>query len=104
MLALMIKIAAIGIAGPVLEELIFRGFLIFLLRRKGLKTGLVIFLTALVWSGMHWNYEPALIGMIFVDGLVLGLIRVKTGSLWVPITLHVMANLFSIYQSVTAMK
>jgi membrane protease YdiL (CAAX protease family) len=37
--------------------------------------------------------------MIFVDGIVLGLARHFSGSLYVPIAMHMLGNLFSIAQS-----
>ncbi len=94
------RILAIGILGPIAEELAFRGVLFSLLLRKT-RLGVIgtIVLTAALWSVIHLQYAPTLLLLIFVDGLVLGFARHRSGSLYLPIAMHVMGNLFSIYQS-----
>lgn len=98
---MVVRIAAIGIVGPIAEELAFRGMLLQALRKTRLQTWLAVAIVAAVWSTIHLQYEPLILAMIFIDGLVLGAARVQTRSLWVPIAMHIVGNLFSIYQSVS---
>ena len=94
-----LRALAIGIAGPFAEEVIMRGLLLDRLRRTVLGAPGAIVAVAVFWSLLHWSYGPGTIAMIAVDGVVLGIARHRTGSLWVPIGMHVLGNLFSIGQS-----
>lgn len=100
-LILVLRILAIGILGPVAEEMVFRGFLMRLLGSTRLGIAGAIVITAALWSVIHLQYAPLLLSIIFIDGLVLGMARHFTGSLYVPITMHVLGNCFAIYQSLS---
>jgi len=84
---------AIIIAAPFFEELFVRGFLLEGLRRGSLGDAGAIVLTSVFWASIHVQYGLYEIGTIFVFGLALGLARIGTKSLWVPIAMHVTANL-----------
>ena len=58
-----------------------------------------IVLVSAAWAVMHYRYEPMTIALIFADGLVLGAARHHSRSVWLPVVMHSMGNLFSIYQS-----
>lgn len=94
-----LRILAIGIIGPIAEELAFRGLLMAGLRRLRVGVPWAILLSAALWSIIHLQYAPALLALIFVDGIVLGLARHYSRSLYVPIAMHMIGNLLSIYQS-----
>jgi membrane protease YdiL (CAAX protease family) len=100
-LILSFRILAIGILGPIAEELAFRGLLMKVLSRTRLGVAGAIVITAAIWSLIHLQYAPVLLTIIFIDGLTLGLARYRTKSLYVPIAMHGLGNLFSIYQSLT---
>jgi membrane protease YdiL (CAAX protease family) len=84
---------AIVVFAPLYEEIFFRGFLFtgFLQSRLG-PVGAVV-LTALAWSLLHVQYDIYDIASIFVLGLVLGVMRLRTGSVWSPLLMHVLNNL-----------
>ena len=84
---------AIIIAAPIFEELFFRGFLIEGLRRGTLGDAGAIVLTSIIWASIHIQYGLYEIGTIFIFGLALGLARIGSRSLWVPIAMHMTANL-----------
>ena len=96
-----LRIAAIGLVGPFSEELVMRGVLLDRLRRTRLRAAGAVVLVAAGWSLMHYRYEWSTLALVFADGLVLGAARVQTRSLWVPVAMHVMGNLFSIWQSLS---
>jgi membrane protease YdiL (CAAX protease family) len=99
LLILFLRILAIGFLGPIAEELAFRGLLMRVLSRTRLGVAGAIVITAALWSLIHLQYAPLILTIVFIDGLTLGLARYRTKSLYVPIAMHVLGNLFSIYQS-----
>lgn len=96
---LVMRILAIGVAGPLLEELIARGVIFNLLRRTALGPIGAIVLIAAAWASTHYRYDVPTIALVGLDGVIFGLARYTSGSLWVPVTMHVVGNLISIAQS-----
>ena len=84
---------ALIVAAPAFEELFFRGFLIAGLRQGSVGDAGAIILSSLAWASIHIQYGLYEIGTIFVFGAVLGLARVGSRSLWVPVAMHMTANL-----------
>ena len=79
----------VAVAGPVAEELFFRGVLYGWLRsRIGVWKGLAV--TALFFSALHGNLMVFL--PIFGLGLLFGWVYERTGSLAAPIGIHVLHN------------
>ena len=82
----------VGITGPVLEEILFRGMILegFLSRYK---PGKAIFWSALLFGLFHmnpWQFTPA-----FLTGLLLGYLYLKTRSILPVIFIHIIINSFS---------
>jgi len=94
-----LRILAIGILGPIAEEIAFRGLLLFALKRTRLGVYGAIAVTSIVWSLVHTQYELPLLALLLFDGIVLGLARHFTRSIYVPIAMHITGNLFSVWQS-----
>lgn len=90
---------ALVIAAPIFEEVFFRGFLYKGLTNSfmGLYGGIIV--TAAIWASIHVQYEAYYIAYIFVWGIVFGYIRHKTGSLYIPIFLHVLTNTIATLQA-----
>jgi len=85
-------VLGVGVMAPILEEVIFRGFLLkeFSFTFLGM-TG-AIFLTSAIWAVIHSQYDPVYLLIIFMTGLLFGYARVKSGTLLVPIVLHILFN------------
>ncbi len=96
---LVMRIVAIGMAGPFFEELVARGVFFNLFRRTALGPPGAIIIVALGWALSHYRYDLPTIALVCADGVLLGLARHQSGSLWVPISMHVVGNLISIGQS-----
>jgi len=96
MAASVMRVLAVGVFGPIAEELVFRGYLFGLLRARIGAAG-TISITALGWAILHADYSWWVIAIIAVDGLLLGLARWRTGSVYVPIAMHVLYNLYAIW-------
>lgn len=94
-----LRIVAIGVLGPIAEELAFRGLMLSVLSRTRLGIFGAVVAVATLWAMVHIQYEPATLALLFIDGVVLGFARHFTRSLYVPIAMHIGANLFSIAQS-----
>jgi hypothetical protein len=100
MLIVALRILAIGILGPIAEELLFRGMLYSRLSPR-IGAAATIILLAVVWSVIHIRYEWSTIALICVDGLIFGYARHRTGSVYTPMAMHMLGNLYSIYQSLS---
>ncbi|MBI4987910.1 MAG: CPBP family intramembrane metalloprotease [Rhodocyclales bacterium] len=84
---------ALVFAAPVFEEIFFRGFLY-----KGFASGFIgpmgsVILIAGLWAAIHTQYDAYDMGTIFITGVALGLARMRTGSLLVPLAMHATANI-----------
>jgi len=77
------------VAAPVFEEIVFRGFLYPVFKRF---TGALVgaMLSALLFSMVH-VYLPAVLAF-FVLALCLTVVYERTGSIWLPIGMHMIFN------------
>ncbi len=78
---------------PVSEELLFRGF-----GYKGLAASRVgplgaIIVTSGIWTIIHVQYDWAVLAQVFIFGIVLGVARWQSGSIWPPMIAHALINL-----------
>jgi membrane protease YdiL (CAAX protease family) len=86
---------ALVVGAPLFEETFFRGFLFKGLASSRLGVTGAIVITAAAWALIHLQYEAYEMAVIFVMGLLLGLARARTGSLFVPLAAHGLANLIA---------
>jgi uncharacterized protein len=86
---------ALVVAAPLFEETFFRGFLFtgFAASAAGPVGAIVI--TSALWAAIHLQYDLYGIATLFVLGVLFGLARLQTGSLYVPLALHAMTNLIA---------
>jgi uncharacterized protein len=83
---------------PVVEELVFRGFVQEQLHLRLAPWRLGPFshaniLTSVLFTALHFiNHPPLWAAAVFVPSLVFGLFRDRTGGLAAPIALHVFYN------------
>jgi len=90
---------AIVVGAPLGEEFFFRGFLFEGIRHSRLGPVTAVVFCAISWAVIHFQYNLIDMGLIFLAGLFLGVARLKSGSLWVPVFLHFVWNLVSIIQT-----
>lgn len=83
---------ALVFAAPLFEEVFFRGFLFVGLNASRLGTTVTIVLTSLIWAVMHLQYNVFGIAQILFMGIILGIVRHKTGSLYAPLLIHMLWN------------
>lgn len=84
---------AFVVAAPVTEEIFFRGFMFKGIVHSSLGPMGAIVLTSLAWALMHAQYDVYGIIIIFLGGLLLGYARLRSGSLYAPIAMHMLQNI-----------
>jgi len=90
---LFLSILIVAISPAIFEELLFRGVVLNSFNIKN-KNYLAIIISALIFGVFHMNLLQG--AFAFILGLSLGFIYVKTGSLFVPIIIHFINNLFAV--------
>ena len=80
------------IAAPVVEELLFRGYVLDAIREIHGDTVAVLG-SAGLFGLLH--IEPYIVGYAALGGVIYGLVRIKTGSLWPSIVSHMVWNFFA---------
>jgi membrane protease YdiL (CAAX protease family) len=83
---------AVVVFAPVFEEAFFRGFLFAGLQRSRIGVAGTILFTSLVWASLHLQYNFVGMTTIVILGVVLGVVRLKTRSLWSTVLLHSLWN------------
>ncbi len=89
---------ALIIGAPFFEEILFRGFLFEGLRHSSLGFIATAIITSAIWAGIHLQYGLYEIVLIFFIGLLLAYVKVKTGSLYIPIAMHSLMNFVAIVE------
>jgi membrane protease YdiL (CAAX protease family) len=89
-------VLGVGIMAPLFEEFLLRGLLFGSLRYM-VDEHAAVALTAGVFALMHLQYEWTIMLLIVPIGVVLGYARSRSGSIWVPVLLHILNNTASIF-------
>lgn len=77
---------------PVLEEIIFRGFVLNALKKYGLVTAIIA--SSIAFAMFHMN--PLQIPVGLMTGLLLGYVAVKTNSIKLAIIIHIVNNALNV--------
>ncbi len=94
-LLILLTIVHTALLPALMEELVFRGFIMQPLRRYG--DWFAIITSAVIFGLVHGNMTQAPFAII--AGLALGYVSVVTGSMWMNILLHFLNNLISVLYS-----
>ncbi len=92
-----LRILAVGILGPIAEELIFRGYLYARLIHTRLGAAGTIAVLAAGFAVLHTAYSGGVVALIFVAGLMLGVARYRSGTVVVPMLMHITWNLYAVW-------
>jgi len=79
----------VSILTPIVEEVVFRGFVLDVASER-YGDWFAIFISALLFALVH--LEAVSVINAFIGGLIYGYIRIRTGSLWPSIILHFLWN------------
>jgi membrane protease YdiL (CAAX protease family) len=88
------------VAAPLFEEVLFRGFLFEGFQHSKLGPIGTVLLTSLAWTVLHMQYGVYELSIIFALGIVFGVARLKTRSVYPPLAMHSLFNLFAMVQLV----
>lgn len=88
-------VIGVGVVAPLFEEFLLRGLLYGSIRHMADEHASVA-LTAGVFTLMHMQYDVAVMLLILPMGIVLGYARSRSGSIWVPVILHMLNNLITV--------
>lgn len=88
-------VLGVGIIAPLFEEFLVRGLLFGSIRHM-FDDHVSVALTAGVFALMHMQYDAAVMMLILPMGVVLGYARARSGSIWVPVILHVLNNMLTV--------
>ena len=83
---------ALVVAAPVSEEIFFRGFVFYGIQNTQLGPKGAIFLSSLLWTPLHMQYDLYTLAAIMVLGLLLGYARWRGNSVYIPIVMHALMN------------
>jgi membrane protease YdiL (CAAX protease family) len=92
---------ALIVAAPLFEEVYFRGFLFEGFQHSRLRSIGAIFLTSLAWTILHVQYGAYELGTIFAVGVIFGVARWKTQSIYPSLAMHSLFNLLAMAQLVS---
>jgi len=87
----LLALVAIGILAPIAEEILFRGA-IYNLFKDNIGKYVALFVSSVLFALIHLNIYQASYTLFI--GLFLGIILMKTGSLWLPVIFHIVYNFF----------
>lgn len=87
------NVFTIAVIPAVFEEFAFRGIFMGLLRKR-LSSSAAIIISAAAFGLMHGNFSQ--MPFAFLIGLLLGYLYVASGSLWVPMLVHMLNNTYSV--------
>ncbi len=85
----------VGLMAPVFEEFLVRGLLFGSVRHL-MDEHATVAITAGVFTLMHMQYDWTVMLLVLPMGVVLGYSRSRSGSIWVPILLHMLNNIVSV--------
>ena len=86
---------SVCLIGPIMEEIMMRRVVLAEIREATGKKWLAIIISSLLFAVMHGN--PIQIVFAMPAGILLGWLYCKTGSLLVPIGVHIMNNTISFF-------
>jgi len=94
---------ALIVVAPVGEELLFRGFLFrgFVREPRDALPGILAI--SLIWSVLHIQYDWFGASLVFGLGMLLGYVRLYSGSTTLVILLHALLNLESVLETVVVL-
>lgn len=91
-LSLLLNILVLAVLPALLEEMVFRGYILRAMRPYG--NWYAVFVSSLLFSLMHGNIEQ--IPFSFIVGLALGWLLVYTDNIWLPVAVHFCNNALSV--------
>jgi membrane protease YdiL (CAAX protease family) len=96
-------LVALCVAAPVAEEFLVRGFLLRGWSQSFLGPLGAVVLSSAVWAAVHTQYNWFYVSEIFALGILLGVLRLRSGSTWLTVILHAANNAIAVVVVAVAM-
>lgn len=90
--SLIINLVATALIPGLLEEMVFRGYILQALRRYG--DGFAVIVSSLLFALLHGNVLQ--IPFALIVGLICGYVVVQTNNIWIAIVLHMANNAMAV--------
>ena len=81
----------VAILTPIIEEIMYRGYLFTEFRKFKMPVVAVIIVTSLLFGFMHYPPWVWVVDTI-IFGVIMAIIRQKTGSIWTGLGVHIATN------------
>jgi uncharacterized protein len=94
---------AVVVFAPAFEESFFRGFLFLGIAGARFGPVLAVLVTALFWASLHLQYDIYGMATILIMGIVFGIVRLRTKSLWSTLILHALWNAGALLGTILSM-
>jgi hypothetical protein len=85
----------VTVVSPIFEELVFRGFFLTGIRQTRIGAAGAVVVASLLWTLIHLQYGLYELSQIFILGLLLGAVRIRSGSTLPPIGMHILINVIA---------
>jgi membrane protease YdiL (CAAX protease family) len=85
------------IAAPIVEEVLFRGWMLPMIIARGVPVIFAILISALAFSLIHTSQGLLVMSSTFFLGIALGLARVLTGRVAAPVLGHMANNAWAVF-------
>ncbi|MBR1739319.1 MAG: CPBP family intramembrane metalloprotease [Ruminococcus sp.] len=95
--AVLMQLAYVILVGPIIEETIYRGFILGALSRYG--SGTAILVSSLAFGLMHGNISQA--ASAFATGALYAAIAIRCGSVFPTIVIHMVNNIIASYSDIS---
>ena len=92
----LIALPGLVIIGPMIEEFIFRGWMLPALKQRGMGWIGALIVSSILFGLLHVFAGPASIAYTAVLGFTAGITRILSGRLWGAVLLHALNNLVAI--------
>ncbi len=83
---------AVCLVSPVFEEVVFRGFVLTGIQQTRIGAAGAVLVASLLWTLIHLQYGLYDLAHVFILGLILGAVRIKSGSTLPAIGMHALIN------------
>jgi membrane protease YdiL (CAAX protease family) len=97
--SLWLLVIALAVAAPLVEETVFRGFLLPGLAASWLGERGAILVTSVGWAILHVQYSPFYLMQIVALGIAFGWLRLRSGTSTLTLLMHGLVNLVAIVQA-----
>jgi uncharacterized protein len=87
--------ATLIIAAPLFEETFFRGFMFRGIQQSRLGNLGAVLITSFTWSIIHMQYDAYQVAGVFLIGILLGVARARSDSVYLTIAMHSLMNVIA---------